>query len=185
MNRLRSLLREASLIQARQYFGDDGVATADPAPQCRLGQVLERYMAIVILNGEDLRIVFKLHFDPERVAAYRRAMRCRESELAHPQIVDYMKELSNQMGGRVCRILGAQAVAMGMSVPLCTRGIYELYADYDAKIGAIVKFGDLWRLQGAFGELYCSCYIEMPGDADLRHLVCLDEQADEGELDFL
>ena len=96
-----------------------------------------------------------------------------------------MKELSNQMGGRVCRIFDAHHIAMGMSIPLCTRGIYEIYADYQAKSGAIAKFGDFWRLNGPFEFLYCSCYVELISKEDFSAIKCTDEQAQEGELDFL
>lgn len=185
MDALRSLLREASVIQARQYFSDDSVQLAADVEHYQLGQVLRRHMVIVILNGAELRVVHKVHFNLEQVRAYREAKGCAGDDLAERRLIDFMKELSNQMGGRVCRLLETYNISMGMSVPLCTRGIHEIYADYGTKLGAVVKFGDFWRLAGAFGPLYCSAYVELVSKGDYSHIRCVDEQADEGELDFL
>ncbi len=185
MDGLRSLLRDASAVQARQYFGGENVQLADVPGDFHLGQVLKRYMALVILNSEEIQIVFKIHFNPEQVRSYRKSMNHPERDLADRQLVDFMKELTNQMGGRVCRVFDTHQIAMGMSVPLCTRGLYELYADYKTKTGAVVKFGDLWRLDGAIGSLYCSSYVELTSKKDFSQISCPDEQDDEGELDFL
>ncbi len=185
MESLRGLLRDASVLQARQYFGEPSVVLGADTGGFRLGQVLKRYMAIVILNSEHLRVVVKVHFDPHQVHAYRGWPEPATGEATEQRVVDFMKEFANQCGGRVCRAFDAQGLAMGMSVPLCARGIYELYADYETRAGAITKFGDFWRLDGPFGQLFCSCYFEASPDTDFSHVRCEDTADDEGELDFL
>lgn len=182
---LRKLLRDASVVQASQYFDGQDVTLISEPPDHQLGQVLARYIAMVLLTCEELRIVFKVHFNPEQIRAYRQTKRAADTDLTDKQLVDFMKELSNQMGGRVCRIFDAHQISMGMSVPLCTRGIYEIYADYQAKTGAITKFGDFWRLEGPFDGIYCSCYVELLSKNDLSGIKAEDEEAQEGELDFL
>lgn len=184
-NSLRALLREASAVQARQYFDDSPVALIASPPEHRLGQVLTRYIATVLLTCDELRIVLKVHFNPEQIRTYRESKGYSGNDLSDKQLIDFMKELSNQMGGRVCRIFDAHHIAMGMSIPLCTRGIYEIYADYQTKSGAITKFGDFWRLDGPFAFLYCSCYVEVTSSADFTAIQYTDEQSQEGELDFL
>ncbi len=181
---LRSLLRDASLIQASQYFDGNAVTLGEPQ-DLRLGQVLKRYMTMVILNGTDLRIVIKVHFDLEPIRAYRQSRQAPENDLADKKIIDFMKELTNQIGGRVCRAFDTHGTPVGMSVPLCTRGIYEIYADYAPKTGAVDKFGDFWRLDGAFESIYCSCYAELLAKRDYSGVTCSSDDADEGELDFL
>ena len=182
---LRAMLREVSQIQACQYFGDDDIRLIASPEGRQIGQVLKRYIAMVLLTSPELRIVFKVHFTPEQVRTYRQGKRGNVDELDDKQLIDYIKELANQMGGRVCRVLDAHQIGMGMSVPLCTRGIYEIYADYQTKTGAIDKFGDLWQLDGPFQTLYCSCYIEMLSKHDFSQVRCSDEASQEGELDFL
>lgn len=185
VDNLQELLRSASVIQASQYF-DGQPVTLIPAPSDhQLGQVLARYIAMVLLTCDELRIVFKVHFNPEQIRAYRQGKGAVDADLSDKQLVDFMKELSNQMGGRVCRIFDANQISMGMSVPLCTRGIYEIYADYQTKAGAITKFGDFWRLEGPFDSIYCSCYVELLTKNDLSGIKAEDEAAEEGELDFL
>lgn len=182
---LRTLLRDASVIQASQYFDGQPVDIIPSPAEYELGQVLTRYISMVLLTSNELRIVFKVHFNPEQIRAYRQARGCQLADLGDRQIVDFMKELTNQMGGRVCRIFDAHQMSMGMSVPLCTRGIYEIYADYTPKSGAVVKFGDFWRLEGPFQSIYCSCYVELMTKDDLSGIKAEDEAAQEGELDFL
>jgi hypothetical protein len=185
VNSMRELLRNVSLVQARQYF-DGETITLDAEPQdLHLGQVLTRYIAMVLLTSAELRIVFKVHFNPEQIRAYQLGKGNDEDTLTDRHLVDFMKELSNQMGGRVCRVFDAHQIAMGMSIPLCTRGIYEIYADYRPKTGAITKFGDFWRLEGPFSSIYCSCYVELISKDDFSHVKHTDEQSQEGELDFL
>ncbi|GAB4559200.1 MAG: hypothetical protein Tsb007_20810 [Rhizobacter sp.] len=181
---LRDLLRDASLIQASQYFDGNAVTLGEPQ-DLRLGQVLKRYMAMVILNGVDLRIVIKVHFDLEPIRTYRQSRLAPESDLADKKIIDFMKELSNQIGGRVCRAFDTHGTPAGMSVPLCTRGIYEIYADYTPRSGALEKFGDFWRLDSAFGSIYCSSYVELLAKRDYSGVTCSCDDAQEGELDFL
>jgi hypothetical protein len=185
MEGLRSLMRDASVLQGQQYFGEPSIALGADTGGYRLGQVLKRYMAIVILNSEDLRVVVKIHFDPEQIHAYRGWPVPAQGETTDQRVVDFMKEFSNQVGGRVCRAFDSHDVAMGMSVPLCARGIYELYADYATKAGTLIKFGDFWRLEGPFGSLYCSCYFEASREADFSGVRCDEAGSDEGELDFL
>jgi hypothetical protein len=182
---LRELLRDVSVVQAQQYFDDSPVTLVSTPVDHSLGQVLTRYIATVLLTCDELRVVLKVHFNPEQIRAYRQAKGFSGDDLSDKQLIDFMKELSNQMGGRVCRIFDAHQIAMGMSIPLCTRGIYEIYADYQAKSGAVAKFGDFWRLNGPFEFLYCSCYVELISKEDFSAIKYTDEQAQEGELDFL
>lgn len=185
VDNLRELLRNASVIQASQYFNGQDVEVIPSPPDHKLGQVLSRYIAMVLLTSNELRIVFKVHFNPEQIRAYRQSRGASPDDLSDKQLIDFMKELSNQMGGRVCRIFDAHQIAIGMSVPLCTRGIYEIYADYQSKTGAITKFGDFWQLNGPFDTIYCSCFVELMTKDDFSNIKAADEVAEEGELDFL
>lgn len=185
VDNLRELLRNASVIQASQYFNGQDVEVIPSPPDHKLGQVLSRYIAMVLLTSNELRIVFKVHFNPEQIRAYRQSRGASADDLSDKQLIDFMKELSNQMGGRVCRIFDAHQIAIGMSVPLCTRGIYEIYADYQPKSGAITKFGDFWQLNGPFDTIYCSCFVELMSKDDFSTVKAADEVAEEGELDFL
>lgn len=181
-----AVLREACRLQAIQYFGDDSIAVAPPEDGLRLGQVLRRYMALITLNSNDLRLVLKVHFDLDQMRSCRQARVTSSGELDAEQVIDFMKELSNQSGGRVCRAFDAQKIHMGMSVPLCTRGIYEIYSDYMPATGAMIKGGDLWRLTGGFGTVYWSCYSEIFTNVDISGVTCSTDGDDSlGELEFL
>ena len=182
---LRKLVRDVSLVQARQYFGDDDVALDDREIGLKPGQVLARHTSMVLITSNDLRIVFKVHFNSDAIRASRRQVGRAWDPNDHAAVIDFMKELTNQMGGRLCRVLGTHHLSVGMSVPLCTRGTQEIHAEYDNKVGPIVRISDLWRLKGPFHHLYCSCFIELPHSLDLSDIRIEDEEVEEGELDFL
>lgn len=182
---LLDLLRKVSVVQANQYFNRDDVELI-PSPENRvLGQVLKRYIVMILLTGSEIRMIFKVHFNPEQMRAYRQSGGCKPEDLTDKHLLDYMKEISNQIGGRACRIFQSHGISLGMSIPLCTRGIYEIYADYQEKSGVINKFGDFWCLNGPFGFLYCSCYVELLATEQFKNIHYVDEHSDEGELDFL
>ncbi|MDE2400042.1 MAG: hypothetical protein KGL90_00050 [Burkholderiales bacterium] len=182
---LRELLRNVSVVQARQYFACEDIEWAEAPDHLALGQVLKRYIVMVLLTGAKIRFVFKVHFNPEQVRTYRQTAGCKPEDLSDKHLIDFMKELSNQIGGRVCRVFDTHGMSLGMSIPLCTRGIYEIYASYEAKAGAVNKFGDFWRLRGPFGDLYCSCYVEIMTKESFSNIAYTDEPSNEGELDFL
>lgn len=182
---LSELLREASVLQASQYFDGHAVELVACPENLKLGQVLMRYLSIVLLTSSKMRIVLKVHFNPDHVRRYRVAQGGSSDDVTDTQLVDYMKEFCNQVGGRVCRIFETNQIPMGMSVPLCYRGIYEIYADYTRKSGTVTKFGDFWRLDGPFNSIYCSCYVELMSKHDFSGIQSTDGQSQEGELDFL
>lgn len=182
---LRELLRDASVVQANQYFNGDEVKLIPTPSKHHLGQVLKTHIVMVLMTCAEMRIVLKVHFNYEQMRAYRRAKGLANESLTEKQLVDFMKELCNQMAGRVCRIFEVHQISMGMSIPLCTRGIYEIYADYRPKAGATIKFGDFWCLNGPFEYLYCSSYVELMSKNDYSGIKLTDEQSQEGELDFL
>ncbi len=184
-NSLVDVLQKVSLAQAHQYFESEDVALVVSPPNHTLGQVLKRFIVMVLLTGSDIRMALKVHFNPEQVRVYRLALGSKAQDLTDKHVLDFMKELGNQIGGRASRVFQNNAIALGMSVPLCTRGIYEIYADYQEKNGPVVKFGDFWGLSGPFGMLYCSCYVELMAADQFKVLEYIDEQSEEGELDFL
>ena len=156
-NSLLDVLRKVSLAQSHQYFECEDVALVAAPPNHALGQVLKRFIVTVLLTGSDIRMTFKVHFNPEQVRAFRLARGGKAQDFTDKHLLDFMKELGNQIGGRASRVFQNNAIALGMSIPLCIRGIYEIYADYQEKNGVVVKFGDFWGLSGPFGMLYFSC----------------------------
>lgn len=182
---LRKLVRDVSVVQASQYFGDDSVVLDERELELKPGQVVARHTSMVLITSNDLRVVFKVHFNIDAIRASRKQVGKPWDPHDNAAVIDFMKELTNQMGGRLCRILGTHHLSVGMSVPLCTRGTHEIHAEYDNKFGPITRISDLWRLKGPFGHLFCSCFIEMPLSLDLSDIRIEDEEVEEGELDFL
>lgn len=182
---LRKLVRDVSVVQACQYFGDADVRLDESELALKPGQVVARHTSMVLITSNELRVVFKVHFNTETIRASRKHVGRPWDAHDHAAVIDFMKELTNQMGGRLCRVLGAHHITVGMSVPLCTRGTQEIHAEYENKIGPVTRISDLWRLTGPFRTLYCSCFIELAHSLDLSDIRIEDEDIEEGELDFL
>ncbi|MES2207091.1 MAG: hypothetical protein V4525_09895 [Pseudomonadota bacterium] len=182
---LSVLLREASVAQACQYFGCDKVRLISHPTTHSLGQVVKTHIVISLLSCSELRIVIKVHFNPGQLRRYRQAKESDDIAITDRQLIDYIKEFCNQLGGKICRAFDAHQIFMGMSIPLCTRGIYEIYADYSPKDSYMTKFGVFWGLEGPFETLYCSCYVETLSQTCLSNIQYIGEESQEGELDFL
>ena len=102
-----------------------------------------------------------------------------------------MKELSNQISGSICRIFEENKVSLGVSVPLCVSGFYEVYSDYTEKQTPLDKFGAAWGITGPFGDLHCTSYIEISQNEQLTNISfdpesnnpLLDEEEEEDDDD--
>jgi hypothetical protein len=143
---LRELLRDVSVVQAQQYFDDSPVTLVSTPVDHSLGQVLTRYIATVLLTCDELRVVLKVHFNPEQIRAYRQPKGFSGDDLSDKQLIDFMKELSNQMGGRVCRIFDAHQIAMGMSIPTVHARHLRNLCRLPSQVG---RRGQVWRLLAA------------------------------------
>jgi hypothetical protein len=182
---LNLLLAEASVAQASQYFECDKVRLITHPTHHSLGQVVKTHIIMSLLSCSELRIVIKVHFNLAQIRRYRQAKKEGDITITDRQLIDFMKEFCNQLGGKICRVFDAHQIFMGMSIPLCTRGIYEIYADYSPKDSYMTKFGMFWGLEGAFEVLYCSCYIEALSQNCISNIKYISEALQEGELDFL
>jgi hypothetical protein len=137
-----------------------------------------------------MTILFKIHFNSSECDQLRRQKfrdQSTDEEMAVAKTVDFMKDPTNQICGRICRIFQRNELALGMCIPLSTRGWYELHADYTRRDDILKKFGHAWRVKGDFGSFACTAYVEINKPADVAKLQYVDDPVsnDDGELEFL
>lgn len=184
------VFKQATLLQMRQFTGCSPLDIADMQPGYQLGQVLARRITLIVISAPEITVIFKIHFNTEQ-AQYLRRLKFPDAgdEAAMAvQNADYMKELTNQMCGRICRVFQQSQLALGMSIPLAMHGFYELYTDYTPSDSLLKKFGHAWQLQGDFGVITCTAQIDVVDANAVVNLQLEEEQTaadDEGEVEFL
>lgn len=188
---INGIFRNASLAQTRQYSGCEALELVEMDNDYQLGQVVSRQMILIVISGAEMRVLFKIHFNHSEGDQLRRVKfrtdQSTDERVAVAKTLDYMKELTNQVCGRICRIFQLNDLALGMCIPLSMHGFYEIYADYTASDEILKKFGQAWRIKGDFGSLVCTAYVEIMEPKAVTNLQHLDEEAsnDDGELEFL
>lgn len=150
------------------------------------GQVLGNEMILVSLSGPTIQLLFKIHFSHSQAISRLTTPPETSNSLPTDKDIDFMKELGNQVCGAISRQLSKLDIILGLSVPLCTRGYYEIYSDYTERTTPFLKIADSWALQGSFGDLYFSSYIEVMDDNSLPVLASITAGAPPSEdIDFL
>ncbi len=184
-----SIFRQASLQQMRQFSACPSLELVELDEAYALGQVVSRQMVLIVISADELLVTFKLLFNATE------ADRLRQLKFPHPEAeedaknaltLDYVKELVNQICGRICRVFQVNGLSLGMSIPLSMHGFYEIYTDYTAG-GALHKFSHAWRINGEFGSMICTAQVEITQPHAVDNLQILDEPTpnDDDELEFL
>ena len=186
-----TILRNASLLQTRVFSGSETLEIGEMDEDFQLGQVVSRQMTLIVIAGPKMSIQFKIHFNRSEADKLRQIkfhQSVNEESTTSAKTMDYIKELTNQVCGRICRVFELNGQSLGMSIPLSMRGFYELYTHYDHHVGTFSKFGQAWRLNGDFGSLVCTAYVEITDTSvtsELKHLDELPTNDDDDELEFL
>lgn len=184
------IFRSASLQQARQFSGCDSLEVLEMEKGFQLGQVISPLMTLIVISGAEMSVLFKVHFkssEGDRLRRIKFSDPSIDGEVAVAKTADYMKELTNRIGGHICRTFQRNDLTLGMCIPLSISGFYELYADYTPGDRFLTKFGEAWKITGEFGSLACTAYVEISNIKAVAHLQNIDEQApdDDSELEFL
>ena len=110
-------------------------------------------------------------------------------QISEKQAIDYFKEYGNLVAGHVITLFGESNIELGISLPLCTRGFYEVFSDYTEYQYPVVSYSDFWELQVNGHAVFCSAQYEILNKKSLESLVDYEiaERAgdDDGEMDFL
>lgn len=182
---MSQVLRTTSIEQIEQFVGG-ATSSAVDIDYYTPGQVLANELVLLTISGPELQLLVKIHFNYQQI---RSRFRSRVSHASAPlsrQDVDFIKELGNQFCGAICRKLASQDIMAGLSIPLSTRGYYEIYADYTHKTSPFIKFGEGWGLEGDFGTLYFSCYSELSNPQVIPKILAINptEDAPAQDIDF-
>ncbi len=187
---LGELIRYASLSRLIIHAAASEIRVEASEPGFIPGRILGTHMVLILVSGEALRLAFKLHFEMKTAKAL--ASRIFGGDRATPitdgQAIDYIREYGNLIAGSVVTLMARYGIELGISLPLSTRGFYEVFADYTEKQHPIVSYADFWGLEVDGHEIHCSAHVEVMNREKLASLADFsadDTVDDDAEMDFL
>lgn len=189
--KLRELIRHAAMSRLKNHADTSAIEVREMDSGFTPGKILASNMVFILVSGDALRITFKVHFNTRmaKKLAFRIFGGMSAEDISEKQAIDYFKEYGNLVAGSVITHFGNFGVELGISLPLCTRGFYEVFSDYSETQFPVVTYSDFWELAANDFSLFCSALIEILDVAKLGRLTDyeIDEAAiDDGEeMDFL
>jgi len=188
-NKLREMLRHASVSRLKIQTDSSDVETKELDSGFRPGRILASNMVFILISGDAVRLTFKVHFNirTAKSLAFRIFGGQSAADISEKQAIDYFKEYGNLVAGNIVTLLGKINIDLGISLPLSTRGFYEIFSDCSERQHPIT-YSDFWELKANGHELYCSALFEILNArqlADLAAYEVVDEADDDGEMDFL
>jgi hypothetical protein len=193
--KLRALVREAAAERVRIYSRRDDFELTEMPADRREGSVLGNWMSLILMGGDAARMTLKLHFAYQDIKniAYPIYGGKKPEDISDAQATDFVKELCNVIAGYLVQIFEENDLSLGLSLPLCTRGLYEVFSDYSATSGPLIRYSDHWVLQAEGIRLPGTVLFEIMDAGKLEKLLDYqlgqhgagdDEDDDEG-FDFL
>lgn len=189
--KLSELIRHASVSRFKIHTACNDVELNELGDGFNPGRILANNMVFALISGDMLRVTFKVHFDIEvaKSLAFRVFGGESAADISRKQATDYFKEYGNLVAGCIVTLFEPMKIGLGMSLPLSTRGFYEVFSDYTEKETPTITFCDFWQLQVPGSTVYCSAAIEILDISGLTPLLAFeiieDEANDDAEMDFL
>jgi hypothetical protein len=189
-DKIKLLVRHAAEDRVRKH-SDQADFNLVEVDGYKTGQVLGNWMSLILITGSPLKITLKLHFSHKDIKKlifplYRASS---PEGISDQQSMDFIKELCNLTAGYIEQAFEQTNISLGISLPLGTRGFYEIFADYTPATKPIVKYDDLWCLNFKELKIYGSVMFEVSDIQALENFMSYniteDEDSDEGEFDFL
>ena len=182
---LSNLVRHASQERARIYSQRDDFTLGEIESGHQEGKVLGNWMSLILMSGESVRITLKLHFAYRDIKAIAHPIYGTDSpsQISDAQATDFVKELCNLIGGYMVQIFERNELFLGISLPLCTRGLYEVFADYTPTAEPLIRFSDLWLLKSGDIRLPGTVLFEIMDAKSLEKLTDYDPEDSSSDQD--
>jgi CheY-specific phosphatase CheX len=171
--KLGELVRYASQSRLAIHTDAEEVEVKPMDVAFRPGRILASDMVFILISGEAIRLTFKVHFNirTARLLAWKIFGGDSSINISEKQARDYFKEYGNLVAGSVVTLFGKLGIELGISLPLCTRGFYEVFSDYSEKHNPVVTYSDFWMLGVSDHEIHCSAQFEILDKSKLAQFV--------------
>jgi hypothetical protein len=132
------------------------------------------HITLIQVSSKDLRITFKAHFNVDETSALIRA------DLNFSPTKDYdvsltndlFKEYCNLVAGGLCQYFLSVNILAGLSLPLATSGIDEIFHSDQLRDFTLT---DYWILQGEKFKFTCTVLVDVLND-DLKGCFSFNEE---------
>lgn len=177
-SQVKDIVRDISVSRLGQYTKLD---TRLEEVKGRSFPVLGHWMALNLCSGQDVKIIFKVHFDTNIARQLcQKAFDEEWQKISLDYAHDFMKEYCNLVSGKLKQVFNSRKIQIGIGLPFVTRGFDDVF--FEAINGSrSQKY--MWKISTASGVLHCSVDIEIHNDVDLDNIEIDDSQ--EGEVEFI
>ncbi|MBF0316084.1 MAG: chemotaxis protein CheX [Oligoflexia bacterium] len=184
MEKLITMIKDNSIDRFKSHMKYNDVSIEIPNDK-NLNKVRSFRTVIILVSGDDLKLIFKVHFTSE-IANYFYQNAMQKTPAAVEKSIDFMKEYTNVVAGRIKKFFTDQNVNVGISLPILTRGFDEIFFELPKINDAIVEN---WIIKAEKYHLCCTGIIELLNPNVVSRLkYSVPEQTDngdEGEVNFL
>lgn len=187
---LASLIRHAAVSRLEKVIDCTAIEVSELGPDFVPGKILANNLALIQITSSLVRVTFKCHFNTE--AAKKLAFRVCDSDktttVSEKAVLDFIKEYCNLVAGNVVTLFEGAAIDMGIGLPICTRGFYEVFSNYEEMAATSIIHADFWRMRANGSEIFGSALIEIIDEIPLECMIgyqIAEESNTEGEIEFL
>ena len=187
---LSDLIRHAASTRLRKLVDCPEIEVCELEADFVPGRILANHLAFILISGDLIRVTFKTHFskDAAKRIAFRGNGGTAARNVSEREVFDFVKEYCNLVAGNVVSLLGGVNIDMGIGLPLCTRGFYEVFTDYESMASSSIIHTDFWRMRVKGSEFVCSALFEIIDHGPLKCLIdhkIVDDANTEGAIEFL
>lgn len=184
------LIRNAAISRLEKTIDGAAVEVNELEADFIPGRILANHLAFIQISGEFVTVTFKCHFSIEAVKkiAAHKFDADKKNMVSDREVFDFIKEYCNLVAGKVVALFFDCSIEMGIGLPLCTTGFYEVFSKYDEAELLPNMHYDFWRMQVNGSNMVCSSIFEVLNETRLTGLEGYEIAADsntEGEIEFL
>jgi len=144
--------------------------------------VLSNWMTFIFLNNPNFSVYFKLYYNHSDLKEIIKVVFEDDNKSSDIHFMnDYMKELSNTLGGRLNELIRNIGIELIMSSPFIATGFDDLFLDKDKK-----EFGlkNIWEINDSDYSFYFSIELKSNNEEDLEKLKKIKDYEEQDEIDF-
>jgi len=187
---LASLIRHAAISRLEKIIDCTAIEVSDLGPDFVPGKILANHLALIQITSNLVRVTFKCHFntDAAKKLAFRVFGSDKTNTVSEKEVLDFIKEYCNLVAGKVVALFEGAAIDMGIGLPICTRGFYEVFSNYEEMAATSIIHADFWRMRANGSEIFGSALIEIIDENSLECMIgyrIAEESNTEGEIEFL
>ena len=145
-------------------------------------RVLSNWMTFIFLNNPNFSLYFKLYYnnsDLKKIIEEVFKDNKKTNDISFMN--DYMKELSNTLGGRINEVLRDIGIDLIMSSPFIASGFDDLFLDKDKK-----EFGfkNVWKIKDKNYSFFFSIELKSSEPEDINKLKLMKGYERKDEIDL-